>query len=74
MRREDAQQQSLEFGREKDDFMLDPATPSKFKAPRPHPPTYEDDGTNHDYLEEDVDNFAPQSSNIDNLGGNANID
>ena len=41
--------------------MSDSAGPSRFKAPRPHPPLYEDDDTNHDYLEEDVDinNFAP---------------
>jgi hypothetical protein len=39
-------------------------------------PTYEDDDTNHDHLEEDVDidNFALPSSNIDNLGGDADID
>ena len=38
--------------------------------------TFEDDGTNHDYLEEDVDidNFAPPSSNIDNIGGDADSD
>ena len=29
--------------------MSDSADPSRFKAPMPHPPPYEDDGTNHDY-------------------------
>lgn len=53
--------------------MSDSATPSRFKAPRPLPTTYEDDDTNIDYLEDDVyiDNFAPPSSNIDNIGGDA---
>ena len=56
--------------------MSDSVAPSRFKAPMPHPPTFEDDGTNHDHLEEDVDidNFAPASSNIDNLGGDADSD
>lgn len=38
--------------------------------------TYEDDDTNHDYLEEDVgiDNLVISSSNIDNLGGNGDND
>ena len=47
--------------------MSDSAGPSRFKAPMPHPPPYEDDGTNHDNLEDDVDidNFTPLSSNID---------
>ena len=56
--------------------MSDVTAPSRFRAPKPHPLTYEDDGTNHDYLEEDVDinNFAPPSSNINNLGGDADSD
>jgi hypothetical protein len=38
--------------------------------------TYEDDDTNHDYLEEDVgiDNFVIPSSNIDNFGGKGDND
>ena len=56
--------------------MSDSVAPSRFKAPRPPPPTYEDDGTNHDYLEEDIDidNIAPPSSNIDNIGGDPESD
>ena len=56
--------------------MSDSAAPSRFKAPMPHTTTYEDDGTNHDYLEEDIDidNIAPPSSNIDNIGGDAESD
>ena len=56
--------------------MSDSACPSRFKAPRPYPPPYEDDGTNHDYLEEDVniDNFAPPFLNINDLGVHADND